>query len=132
MGSTQPIAAVPPSFERILLVEDNPVIAMNTEALLQELGAGKVMVAMSLSVALDLASAHRFDIAILDLDLDGETSVPVAQRLLAARVPIIFSTGYGDLGDLPNELGKVPLLRKPYTFTDLKKIILQTSGADQD
>jgi two-component SAPR family response regulator len=132
MGSTQPVVAVQQSLDRVLLVEDNPVIAMNTEVLLQELGVAKVMVAMSLSVALDLVSAHRFDFAILDLDLDGETSVPVAEQLVDAQVPIIFSTGYGDLGDLPNDLDKVPLLRKPYTFTDLKKIILQNSGVEQD
>jgi CheY-like chemotaxis protein len=132
MGSTQSAPLESLALERVLLVEDNPVIAMNTEALLQELGAGTVMVAMTLTAAMTLVSEHRFDIALLDLDLDGETSVPVAERLFATQVPIIFSTGYGDLGDLPATLSNVPLLRKPYTFADLKKMLDLAGRTDRD
>lgn len=126
MGFMQPAPSERPVFDRVLLVEDNPVIAMNTEALLQELGIDRVMVAQNLPKALDLIGAHRFDLAILDLDLDGESSLPAAEQLLQAKVPIIFSTGYGELSGLPEHYADVPLLKKPYTFVELKRLLLHS------
>jgi CheY-like chemotaxis protein len=107
----------------VLLVEDNPIIAMNTEALLQELGVARVESAATVAEALALVEKERFDLAILDLQLaDGETSLPVAERLSAQGVRIIFATGFGDVS-LPDGHGAEPILRKPYSFDDLESLI---------
>lgn len=111
-------------FDCILVVEDNAVIAMNTEALLEELGAQQVEVAASVSAAMDLIGIHPFDLAILDLNLGSETSLPIAERLQRNGVSIIFSTGYGDHVQLPAAFGSVPVLKKPYTFSDLQELML--------
>lgn len=113
-----------PQLDRVLLVEDNAVIAMNTEALLEELGAVRVDVAGNVATAMDLLGGEGgFDLAILDYDLGGETSLPVAERLISAAVPIIISSGYGEHVQLPALFSDVPLLKKPYTLNDLRRLL---------
>lgn len=114
----------PLKYDRILVVEDNAVIAMNTEALLEELGVTQVATASSVAAALELIEAHQFDLAILDLNLGHETSIPLAQRLQGTDVALIFSTGYGDHIQLPGDLGSVPVLKKPYSLADLERLVL--------
>lgn len=112
---------MPPSL--VLLVEDSPIIAMNTEALLLELDVGGVRTAANVAEALALIEAERFDLAILDLHLGSEDSLPVAERLAALEVPFVFATGFGE------ELGPASgwctarILKKPYNFNDLEKVI---------
>jgi len=113
-----------PQLDRVLLVEDNAVIAMNTEALLEELGARKVDIAGNVATAMDLLGSEAgFDLAILDYDLGGETSLPVAERLVSAEIPIVFSSGYGEHVQLPEIFCQVPLLKKPYTLNDLRRLL---------
>lgn len=107
----------------VLLVEDSPIIAMNTEALLLDLGVEQVQTAANVAEALVIIEKTRIDLAILDYNLGEENSLPVAERLSAAAVPIVFASGFDEALDLPASLGDVRLLKKPYSFDDLEQII---------
>lgn len=109
--------------DHVLLVEDSPIIAMNTEELLRELGVRDVRVAASVAQAQALLDEARFDMALLDLKLGDETSLPIALRLAEDGVPIIFVTGFGEEIDLPESLCGTRVLKKPYNFNDLDEII---------
>ena len=116
-----PAAAARPSL--VLLVEDSPIIAMNTEALLLELDVGGVRTASNVAEALALIEAERFDLAILDLHLGDEDSLPVAEKLATLNVPVVFATGFGDELGPAGGGGSARVLKKPYGFNDLERII---------
>jgi CheY-like chemotaxis protein len=107
----------------VLLVEDSAIIAMNTEALLRELDVADVRTVACVADALALVDQMQFDLAILDLNLGDETSLPVAERLSAGKVPIVIATGFDEGLQLPASLGAVRILKKPYSFKDLEQII---------
>ena len=108
----------------VLLVEDNAMIAMNTEALLQDLGVENVHVASNVAQALALIDAERFDFALLDLQLgDGENSIPIASRLVEHGTRIVFATGYGEAPLISDNFENMPILKKPYSFEDLGRIL---------
>lgn len=112
---------------RILLVEDEPIIAMTAEDMLEEIGCRVVASAGALSEALAAAGQDGFDIALLDINLNGEDSYPVAARLRAHGRPFIFTTGYGTSGrDAAYE--NVPLVTKPYQLADLEAAIARALG----
>lgn len=123
--SDQSVAPTLPAL--VLLVEDSPIIAMNTEAMLLEMAVGGVRIAASVAEALALIEAERFDLAILDVNLGHENSLPVAERLAALGVPIVFATGVSDEGALAGAWGSAPLLKKPYRFADLEQVVRDLS-----
>jgi CheY-like chemotaxis protein len=98
-----------------LLVEDSLIIAMDAEDILAQLGATRVVTASRTAQALEELAGERFEVAVLDVNLEIETSLPVADALLAAGIPYVFATGYGDQLKLPPEHAKVPVVQKPYT-----------------
>jgi CheY-like chemotaxis protein len=108
---------------RVLLVEDNAIVAMNAEELLLEIGAATVIVAKTVAEALASCDEHEFDFALLDLNLGQETSVSVAIRLHEAKVPFAFASGLHDLSQLPTTLSHYPILRKPYMLADLERMV---------
>jgi two-component SAPR family response regulator len=108
---------------RVLLVEDNVIVALNAEELLREIGATEVIVANSVAEAQSCCDKYDFDFALLDLNLGNETSIGIANRLRAAKVPFVFASGYDDYGLLPPDLGDSPILRKPYMLTDLERTV---------
>ena len=121
-GAGSPVAP-----KTVLLVEDNAMIAMNTEALLQDLGVNVVHVASTVAQALALIDTHNFDFALLDLQLgDGENSIPIASRLVEHGTRIVFATGYGEAPIISDNFGDMPVLKKPYSFEDLAGML---SGA---
>ncbi|WP_247635393.1 response regulator [Methylobacterium sp. 37f] len=97
---------------RVLLVEDESLIAMLGEDMLLDLGC-EVAVAMRLEKAVAMARATAFDLAILDVNLGETVSYPVADVLFARCIPFIFATGYGAAGIDP-AYGAVPVMQKPY------------------
>jgi len=105
--------AVPLS-SRILLVEDQMLIAMDVEAMLNERGYETVITTNSAEDAHRLIKAHKPDLAILDVNLGGGTSIRVAEELKRLGVPFIFATGYGDAGMVPESLREMPIVKKPY------------------
>jgi DNA-binding response OmpR family regulator len=102
----------------VLLVEDEYLIAVGAAMMLQELGASGVLMAHRLDGGLSLAHEEAVDAAVLDVNLVGERSLPIAERLAERGVPYIFATGYNreDLGLSEH----VMLLDKPYTLTKLR------------
>ena len=108
--------------KRVLLVEDEAIIAMTAEDMLDQLGCVTVASSSTLSDAIAAASRGGFDIALLDINLNGLDSLPVAARLKEAGVPFIFTTGYGATGRDPR-FDDVPLVTKPYQLADLAAAI---------
>lgn len=103
----------------ILVVEDQFLIAMDTEHALYERGATDVRVSSSVRDALQLLTSFRPDAAVLDFMLGDGTAVEVAEALTALQVPFVFATGYGDNVAIPAPYRHVPIVRKPYSVADL-------------
>lgn len=97
---------------RVLVVEDEPVVAMCLEDMLEALGCETIGPASRLAEGLALVEAGGFDAAILDINLGGERSTPIAQALRDRGVPFAFASGYGAP---PEGFGDgVPMIEKPY------------------
>jgi CheY-like chemotaxis protein len=109
---------------RILIVEDEMLLLMNIEAALEELGCSMICAAASVSEALALLADQSFDAAMIDVNLGGEKSYPVADRLTQRGIPFAFATGYGNHGDRA-DLDDRPILRKPYLRADLEAVFKQ-------
>ncbi len=100
------------SGRRILVVEDDLMIAMLIDDVLKEAGCEVVGPFPRLAPALQAASAERLDGALLDINLAGELVSPVADRLIERGVPFVFLTGYG-WHMLPDRFHTRPLVTKP-------------------
>jgi CheY-like chemotaxis protein len=109
---------------RVLLVEDEDIIAMLTEEMLSELGYEVTVSAASLEAGLQAVSDGGFDVAVLDINLRGETSFPIADILAERNMPFIFASGYIRQGFEPR-FAKVPSLQKPFTMAALSQTLSQ-------
>jgi CheY-like chemotaxis protein len=100
---------------RLLVVEDEAMVAMLLEEMLSDLGCIVVEVVGSVSGGLARVgdAALDFDAAVLDVNLGGEKVYPVADKLAGKGVPFIFSTGYGLAGIAP-DYARIPTLAKPF------------------
>ena len=98
----------------ILIVEDEPLIAMMLEDFLDSLGHTVRGTCDSVQGALDEVERGGFDLAILDVNLKGENVWPVAERLRSQGVPFVIASG-GHVDPPPAEFASVPLIEKPYT-----------------
>lgn len=98
--------------KRVLVVEDEPVVAMCLEDILESLGCITIGPASRLAEGLALAQAGGLDAAILDINLAGERSNAIAEALIAQAVPFAFASGYGVCPDGFD--GDTPLIEKPY------------------
>ncbi|MEO8420438.1 MAG: response regulator [Hyphomicrobium sp.] len=124
---------VPATGLHALLVEDQTIIAMDTESMLLELGAASVHSCTTAGAALTWLKNEKTDIGVLDISLGEGTSFPVADYLRSASVPFVFTTGYDDSGAIPERFADVPVARKPYTLKTLAAAIdlcLRTRGAN--
>lgn len=107
--------------KRILLLEDEVIIAMEAEAVLGDLGAEAVPV-YDLQEALDLAASDTFDAAVLDSNINGKRSDSVEAALRARNIPFIRATGYGNTHDKGDG---VPIVDKPYDERKLEAALRQ-------
>ena len=103
---------------RILVVEDEMLVAMNIEDMLLDLGHEVAGLASRLEPALSLAREADFDLAMLDVNLAGEPSFPVAEILVERGIPFLFATGYG-AGGIAEAHRDRPVLEKPFRAQDL-------------
>ena len=107
---------------RILIVEDEMLVAMNIEDMLLDLGHEVAGIASRLEPALALAAEGDFDLALLDVNLAGQPSFPVAAVLRDRGLPFLFATGYGVKGII-EEFQASPVLQKPFRALDLEQAI---------
>ena len=104
----------------VLVVEDETIISLLLEDMLTSLGAASVWHAAGVGQALASLKERRPDAVLLDVNLSGERSYPVAEELEAAGIPFVFSTGYGATG-LPERWSAKPTIQKPFTLQALEK-----------
>lgn len=106
---------------RILVVEDETLVAINLESMLEDLGCIVACLAMRYEQAERMVEdASGIDVAVLDVNIGGRKVFPIAQRLADKGVSLLFATGYGRAG-LPDEWQDRPVLQKPYTDEDLAR-----------
>jgi CheY-like chemotaxis protein len=98
----------------ILVVEDEPLIAMMLEDFLESLGHSVSATCESVQDAMVEAEKGGFDCAILDVNLKGESVWPVAERLHDKQIPFVLATG-GHVDPPPAKFANVPVIEKPYT-----------------
>ena len=112
-----------PRPQRILIVEDEPLIAMMLEDFLDALDKQLAGTADSVAAALDLVAAGGIDAAILDVNLrGGEVSWPIADALAAAGVPFVLATG-GSGDTIADQHRGRPVLSKPFTMDGVEKAL---------
>jgi len=113
---------------RVLVVEDEAMIAMLVEDMLSDLGCAVVGPAHGVNEALELVRGPRgLDAALLDVNLGGVPVFALADELRAMGVPMIFSTGYGDAGLREVDRG-APVLQKPFRSQDLARALTEAFG----
>jgi len=108
------LGGTPLDGKTVLLVEDSMIIALDAEDVLRTLGAREVITAASVARANAALEAHRFNFALLDVNLGAETSLAIADRLKARNIPFLFATGYGDSTLALDKYPGTPLINKPY------------------
>ena len=112
---------------KVLLVEDEAIIAMTAEDMLEELGCTVAATATNIEEAFACVEQRDFDVALLDINLNGQQSLPVAAVLTQNGTPFVFTTGYGAAGS-GADYADVPLVTKPYQIADLEAAIGQALG----
>ena len=108
---------------RILLVEDEAMVAMLMEGMLDGLGCQRVEWVASVPAALDALERGEFDGALLDVNLSGTMVFPVAKALAARKLPFVFVTGYGRTAELHARFPHAAVLKKPFDSGDLALVI---------
>src|SRR3978361_1541682 len=119
------MTATRPPGGSVFLVEDEVMIRMMVEDMLKGLGSRVAAEAREIGQALRLAQSTEFDLAILDVNVNGKVISPVADLLKARNRPFIFATGYGSSG-LPEEYRDRPALQKPFQLETLARMIDST------
>jgi CheY-like chemotaxis protein len=109
----------------VFLVEDEVMIRMMVADMLEELGFSVAAETGEINEAIRLAQSAEFDLAILDVNVNGKVISPVAELIKARNRPFIFATGYGSSG-LPEEYRDRPALQKPFQLETLARLIDST------
>lgn len=104
---------------RILVIEDDVLLAMDLEEILESWGAKVLGPVPRVDRALDLLSQERPDAATIDIKLAGALSIPVATELKSRNIPFIIVSAYSDVAAIDVVLKQAPYLRKPYDDQDL-------------
>ncbi len=107
---------------RALVVEDEVLVGMLIEEMLRELGYELAALSTHLDEALSLARTAEFDVALLDINLNGQHSFPVADVIRARGLPFLFATGYGGR-ILGAPYRDVPILQKPFSLDELRRTL---------
>ena len=109
---------------RVLVVEDEMLIVMMIEDMLCDLGCDSIVTAPSTQKALAEIDAHTFDVAVLDANLDGESSDLVADALAERGVPFFFATGH-KTGGVGSRYPDRHVLKKPFGLEDIQESFRQ-------
>ena len=108
----------------ILLVEDEYLIALDAEQILRDLGARSVEVVSTFDRAKERAETSKFDLVVLDVNLNGELSFPIAHSLKNRGVPMVFASGYQLAARSPPGFENAICVGKPYTPEGLKSALM--------
>jgi CheY-like chemotaxis protein len=111
----------------VLIVEDEPLITMMLEDFLDSLGHTVVGTCDNLADALERVEKGGFDVAIIDVNLNGQLVWPVADRLAAGGIPYVLATG-GHIEPPPEAHSRVPVLAKPYTLDAIEPVLREACG----
>ena len=110
---------------RVLVVEDESLVAMLLETILEDMGCTPVGPASNIDEGEALARDEAaLDAALLDVNVAGRQVFPVAAALKARGVPFVFSTGYGE-GGLPDEWRGNPTIQKPFTEAAIRDALMK-------
>lgn len=107
----------------VLVVEDSAIIAMDLEFSLEDLGAARVTLAAEPASALAVIDAEGVDLALVDVFLDKEDGLVVAERLADLAIPFALMTGLGGTPELQARFPGAPILAKPFSAEELAKVI---------
>jgi CheY-like chemotaxis protein len=113
---------------RVLVVEDEMLVLLMTEDLLADFGCTAVTAAATVERALELIASNDFDVAMLDMNLNGDRTHAVADALARTGVPFIFATGYA--GRMREGYDDRPILTKPYQPHQLETILTDLLAPD--
>ncbi|TGQ67492.1 response regulator [Mesorhizobium sp. M00.F.Ca.ET.186.01.1.1] len=113
---------------RILVLEDELLIAMDVEQLCRDHGAGEVAIARDLAEIEGGTIAAQFDAAIVDLMLSGASTLDFAARLREAGFPFVFASGYSDVDEIRTSFPGIRLVTKPYSGDDLVEAVALACG----
>jgi len=113
---------------RVLIVEDESLVAMLLETILEDMGCVPVGPAATVDEGLQMVTGgEHIDAALLDVNVAGKQVFPIAQALKDRGVPFVFSTGYGE-GGLPDEWRGQPTLQKPFTEAAVRDALMNAMG----
>lgn len=116
------------SGRRVLVVEDESLVAMLLETILEDMGCSPVGPAATVDEGLALATdGEQLDAALLDVNVAGRQVFPVAEALKSRGVPFVFSTGYGE-GGLPEEWRGQSTIQKPFTEAAVRDALMKAMG----
>ncbi|MEQ1954160.1 response regulator [Mesorhizobium yinganensis] len=104
---------------RILVLEDEFLIAMDVEQICRDEGAADVVIARNMTDAEATTSSSDFDAAILDLLLGSDSTLPFAATLRERGVPFVFASGYTDIKEITASFPGVRVVGKPYASDDI-------------
>jgi DNA-binding NtrC family response regulator len=111
----------------VLIVEDDPIIALGFEDMILGFGVGMVRTAGSVTRALDMIAVRAPDFALLDVGLVREKSFAIAERLDVLKIPFVFVTGYGAKEKFPAAFVDKPRLIKPCSSDALQAVLKRRS-----
>ena len=110
------------SGRRVFIIEDESMVTMLLEDILADIGCEIAGMAFRFADALEKARSLSFDVAIVDVNLNGQHTFPIADVLSQRGLAFVFSTGYG-AATIPPALQHAPVLQKPYQQPDLERAL---------
>ncbi|PSC03422.1 response regulator [Alsobacter soli] len=114
---------------RVLVVEDELLVALALEDILNDMGCEIVGPFSQIEEAESAARSERLDAAILDVNVRGRLIYPVAELLAQRGVPVLFCSGYADTPVLPQPFRSLPQVAKPYDEIALRRAMEKAFGA---
>jgi len=114
-----------PRKSKVLVLEDDYMIAKELTLSLKELGASKVDTVSSIEMAISCAETTRYDLAILDVNIRGKYSLEAAKVLQDKNIPFAFATGYGNSLQKLQKVKSMAILTKPIRKRDLEQLLQQ-------
>jgi DNA-binding NtrC family response regulator len=107
---------------RILIAEDEAMIALDLESVLQDLGCEIIGPVANVEDIVEQCEAHHPDGALLDINLRGKQVFAVLPRLIQQGVPVIITSGYDDVTLIPQDFRELPRISKPFNQTALREL----------